>query len=370
MKIATISKRSELFNNLSNDFNFVFFENIEELKKSKRISYLIMDGDELTSTDLLTIRDDFPKMKIILLINKGEDTFFEKACITHDIVTISKNVDSDDLKTCLETQWFDKKSDPENNVIAIMGTHSQVGVTHTALSIAKVMSEYNVRAVVIGLNPYNPGIVPKLESKPTLDQLYPLLESGAVVDEKGIANFLNEIDGFYYLPGNTDFYRSPSYKGEPVEDLVQILKKVYDYVILDCGSFYDNFLPITGLRIADTHLLIGSQEYDSINLFKTWEARILSKINIQAKTKHMILNKYSSGALLTAKYIQERIQYPILGHLPYVPGGSDDVQNYNLLINGDFKPYYKASVKLTKAILNKQSEPKRTKKKSLFAVFS
>lgn len=343
---------------------------LEELDKFPKVKGLLLERNNLTSPDLLTFREKHPKIKVILILDEEKDELFRRACITHDIMPLSHETPAEIIRQIIEKDWLEIETASEyENIIAIHGTHRQVGVTEISLGIAKVMRELNRNVVVVGLNPYNPGEIPTIETKYSLDYVYSLFQNGIPTDIETLKSYMIEMDGFHYLVGNRDYYRAPEFEKAPIEDLVESLRNHFDVIILDLGSFYDNFLPIAGLRIADTHLLVAAQEDLSIREYNRWKKQFLIGLDIQPKNQHLIVNKYASQAVVTPKKLQDELGVELLCQIPYFPEANDAQIEDGYLANSDYRPYVKSIIGLTKALLNEVGTPSETKKRNGFRSF-
>lgn len=378
MKIALANALSELkmpLECIDTIDEVVLFDDLSSLSEQSKIKGIVMERGSMTSPDLLQFREGFPSTKVLMFL-KEKDEFFKKACISHSITTFSTELRNqpDQVKRFIEYQWLELPEDEEcNNVIAVCGTHPQVGVTQTVWTLAKTMTEYNRRVAVVGLNPYNPGEISTQDTVQSLDQVYPLLENQLVSDADQIKKFMNRIEGFHYLVGNRDYYRALSYKKEPIEYLINLLKDHFDIVLLDMGAFYDSFLAVAGLTLADTHILVASQEVVAIKEYKRWKEQFIDAFGITPKSRYLIVNKYGSKATITPRQLEQDLGFPWLGHLPYFPIANDVEINEGLLANALDKPYLKASTSLVKALLNEVNDFKveRKRKSSVFAtIFS
>ncbi|OIJ09457.1 hypothetical protein BKP35_16515 [Anaerobacillus arseniciselenatis] len=366
MKIAILSENPIIKEALEQIDEVKKVENVHEIEDiGMNFNTLILDKGELASVDLIELRERFPNFKIMLLVKIGEDTFFEKACTTHSIDVVSKDIIEKEIVYFVKTNWLGKdlgSNSDYQNVYAVMGTHNQVGSSEFCFGVAKVLSEYNRRVVVVGLNPYNPSEIRTVNTNQSLDQIYPLLENKVLKQSDDIKKYLTGVEGFDYLIGNRDFYNAVNYTEEPIHYMIDILKDEYDFVLLDIGSFYDNLLPLTGLSIADTHIVISSQEIASIQQYKRWNEQILKRVNFKPNNRFLIVNKYSSRAVITPKQLQVELEIPLLGNLPFVSEANDDVYNDGFIANGNHKGYYTSIINITKALMNIADKDNSSKK--------
>ncbi|MEK5217706.1 hypothetical protein [Psychrobacillus sp. FSL H8-0487] len=324
--------------------------NLEDVGKEKKLDVLIMEHQGLTPTDIIQLRQQFQSMKI-LIVAEQIDTFFEKSCIAHDILLISNEMSQREQLDTIQKAWFGLEEQTEyHNVVAVYGTHRQVGVTQTALSIGNALGSFNHKTLVIGLNPYNPGEDTKKPATYSFDQIYDLVQSNVINSGETLIPYLEKYDHFYYLTGNRDFYKALSFDGKTVEQLIRLAKEHFQAVVLDIGSFYDSYLPLTGLQMSNTHILVSSQEQLSIDEFSRWQEQVLSRFDFYPKTSYQVVNKYASKAILTSKHLEEKLELPILTQIPFFPESNDALIEDGILYLSEYAPYNKVIDGIARAI--------------------
>lgn len=325
-------------------------DSLEELKKEKKVEVIVTNQGDLKHSDISQLRSDFASKKI-LIITDSIDPFFEKICIAHDVLLISEEWSEREQLDTIQRVWFNLEEQTEyHNVIAIHGSHRQVGVTQTALSIGHTMGTLNYKVLVIGLNPYNPGEDLKTKSTYSFDQVYDLIQSNVINDGPSLLPYLEEYPHFHYLLGNRDFYRAQNFEKQPVQQLIQYAKDYFQVVILDIGAFYDSYLPLTGLELSNTHILVSSQEQYSLDEYKRWNDQVLSRFEFKPKLRYQVVNKYASKAIITNTHLEEKNEIPILTQVPFFPEANDSLIEDGLLCNAEYKPYNKAIEGIAKVI--------------------
>lgn len=325
-------------------------QSFEELQKERKTEVIITGQNELTGADIIDIRSKFDKHKILVVMEK-EDPFFYNSCIAHDILVLFSDWTEREQLDRIQKAWFGLEEQTEyHNVVAIHGTHRQVGVTQIALSVGHVLGSFNNRTIVLGLNPYNSGEIVTRKSTYSFDQIYDLLLTNVITDGESLLPYLEKVDQFYYLPGNRDFYKAVQFEGEAVERLIKICKAYFDIVILDVGAFYDSYLPIKALQMSNTHILVSSQEQLSIDEYKRWQDQVLSRFSFHPKSRYQIVNKHASKAIITTKHLEEKHDIPLLLNIPFFPEANDAEIESGLLVLADYLPYTKVIEGLAKTI--------------------
>lgn len=345
-------------------------QSIEELEKDKKAVVIALDRGDLTPIDIIDLRGKFPRQRILMMFS-DRDTLFENACIAHDVLLIPSEWTLRQQLDTIQKEWFGLEEQTEyHNVVAFHGTHRQVGVTQTALSVGNILGTFNLKTVVLGLNPYNPGEIINQKGSYSFDQIYDLLVGNLITDGQSLLPYLLKKNDFYYLTGNMDYYKAPEYEKEAVEKLINICKEYFDVVILDIGAFYDNLLPLTALEMSNTHILVSSQEQLSIDDYKRWDEQVLSRFEFFPKARYLVVNKYGSKGIITAKHLEEKLSVPLLLHIPFFPEANDAEIEEGILVLSEFSPYRKAIVGLAKTVSNETGRIGEEKKaKGGFGLF-
>lgn len=372
MKVAVLSNVlniDQIVDKVEHIEEVVKINSLEELQSKIKFDGLVIDRLGMQATELLSLRENHPNICIIMFFQEKDD-LFEKTCITHEIYPMLEEDIELRLYNVISERWFNvtKNTDYEN-VIAIAGTHSRVGVTEIALGLGVNTVNFNRKTILISLNPYSPGELEKIQTKQSFEHIYELFENNYIPSIDEFLNQINEVQGLYYLVGNRDFYKAYSFKREPIEKLINFAKENFDIVYLDVGSFFENFAPNVGLLMSNTHLWITTQEHVGIKQYKRWEEQIFRSFEFKAKHKHLVINQYSNQALLNPKYMEENLGIPFLRSVPFIPGANDIQIETSFIANSDERRFIDPVHNLTKALLNEVDENEKPLKKK-FSLFS
>lgn len=330
--------------------NTVEVQSFEELQKDKKIEVIVTAQRNIAHSDLIQIRNMFQKQKIVIVAEKI-DPLFARTCTAHDILLLSNEWTEREQLNTIQKVWFGLEEQTEyHNVIALHGTHRQVGLSQLVLSIGHTLGTFNYKTVVIGLNPYNPGEVENHKATYSFDQVYDLIQTNVIHDGESLMPYLEKNEHFSYLPGNRDFYKAMSFEAKPVERLIDFAKEKFDIVLLDVGSFYDSYLPLTGLQLSNIHILVSSQDQISTEEYKRWKEQILNRFEFFPKSVYQVVNKYASKAIITLKQLEDTHDIPILAQVPFFPEANDAVIEDGILALSGYNSYNRAIEGISKAI--------------------
>lgn len=136
-----------------------------------------------------------------------------------------------------------------------------------------------------------------------------------------------ELWGFRLLPGSPDPQSANALKGDRVAYVVDTLRSIYDYVILDIGRGLSRIsLPL--LQKADLIALIVSTDHSSVQLTKT-TCQYLQSQGIDNQKIYPILNRAIGLEGATKAEAEAIIGLPIKTTLPYMGGNFALANNLN-----------------------------------------
>lgn len=371
MNIGYLGKNKQVlqwFKEIEEIKEVTVFTSVDELKASK-IEHFYLEKEEYQSLDFFNIREKKPHAELLLLIEEGDD-FGRNICVTHDITPIENTMEEANFKKLIRLKWFGKgDASLYKNVIAISGTHRGAGTTQISFALAQSLFELNTKSLVIGCNPYNPGEVPNVPMQHSLDTVYQYLENGVINDFEGIKKYFSEVGNFTYLMGNRNYYMAPEIKREPILKLIEIVKPHFDHIILDVGSFYDNYMPITALQCSDTHFLVATQEDVSTKEYIRWKEQVLDAFDFNPTHQYLVVNKFKNESVKTLKQIEEQLQSTPLSVIPYFPDAFDTEIENGFLYNAGYKAFNRGIIGIARLMVNNLIDvPKESKKR--FQLFS
>jgi len=158
-----------------------------------------------------------------------------------------------------------------------------------------------------------------------------------------------ELWKFQLLPGSPDPQHGNILKGDRIEQIVDVLRASYDFIILDIGRSLSRIsLPL--IQQADLIALIVSTDQSTIHLTKTvWE--YLQAQGIEDQSIYAILNRAVGLEGLTKTEAEGIIGIPIKTMIPYMGSNFTLANNLNQPITTKY-PKDTASIVLKEAAEN------------------
>ena len=127
-------------------------------------------------------------------------------------------------------------------------------------------------------------------------------------------NFLTELvakhkSGLDILAGSEQFDRPNPQDSGAVEELLRVLTKSYDYVIIDCGNII-NTVVASALYAADTIFLVTNPDVPSIRNAQRLVDRV-RQLGAGSERVKVLLNRVSDNNLIAPKQIETALGYGI-----------------------------------------------------------
>ena len=127
-------------------------------------------------------------------------------------------------------------------------------------------------------------------------------------------DFLKELaakhkSGLDILAGSEQFDRPNAQDASAVEELLRVLTKMYDYIIIDAGNTI-NSLAVSALYAADTVFLIANPDVPSIRNAQRLVDRV-RQLGAGAERVKILLNRTSDNLLIAPKQIETALGYGI-----------------------------------------------------------
>lgn len=274
-------------------------------------------------------------------------------CLSYGISLVPANLSIDQITSYIVESVFPEKMKHSSNVITFFGSHPGVGVTTILLAIARrIASISKVKVGVLGLNVLNPGDcnIPGYEGL-YLDELKSYL-SNSVFSEDQLHNSMYSVGKVKYLAGNRDIKKRLHYTIEEINFLIELAKNVFDIVLIDAGSQFDNALAIQSLLSSDLRFLIAAQGLRGYNSWKLNYEQIIEPLGYTNNSFLIICNRFKENINFPkVKYLQDLYNITFLQTIPDIGDlGFYAEQEQRLLADFGVKQYDLAISKIVNNI--------------------
>ena len=285
-----------------------FFESTKH--KAVALIYQIQTKEDLAELTSVSFTDN-----IFLIVIGPRDTTLalEAGQIGADRYLVRDELDIQHLIALLyEGQRKIKKRRGQSQVVIFSGIHGGAGTTTIAMNSAALLANDFLKNRVLFMDlSFKKGIANLFFDNPNPKKSIVTLLSEEFSDfqhmiNNGIYQFQNN---FYYIPGiqfHTD--REELQKSETIQKmfyLINLAKRYFNYIVIDCGVFEDVDLLVDMHDIADSIFSVTSLNIPSLSILATYLV-ITQKSGWHAKT-HIVANRYDASGMIGVEEAQKLI---------------------------------------------------------------
>lgn len=352
MKLDFYSDQEKLLHELS-------LKGIEakEVKSVKEVSSstLLIGQEKLTYSDLqVAMGQGYKNILYVLTENQTHDIErgIKAVCDSLGVIMIPSQITESQKVDRITEVINPTKGNKASNVFTFLSVLPNIGTTSTVLSIAKALNAHtDARVGVLGLNLWDDG-TDQLDYKGmSLDQIKGKLQNNlfSVSDEKSSYEFLSsfhmeEKERLYILGGNRNTKMQRLFTTDEVSTLINLSKKVFDVVLIDAGSQFDNAGMVQSLAESDMKFLVLNQQRKAIKKYQEVHDHILYPLGYKPSDFLMIVNQYKEHVLLSSpKDINKEIDVPLLTTIEYMKEASASEVSQKVLYDYD-EPAYNESI--------------------------
>ncbi len=286
------------------------------------------------SIKLVVLTDDFERYEerklITNLVNEGVNGFIKLSEISKEsIQEILDNYPKEfDFSVFSEPkiEVIEKVKSVFKEVITVYSPLSQGSTTTAAHLAMKLASSKGCRVCIVDYNPLKPRFKYIFDT----DFEYTMADALDAVVRKSLT--YNRLEGLTkaskyqrnldVLPGIYDMNEYYMSKSEQYVEIIEKLKFIYDYVIIDTHSWYDVLTTDAALKMADKILVpLRGNDHDIERVNKFID--MFSKYNDYDISRFYGVINYYSGKDLTFIEIESKLKLTVAGYISKDPGFED-----------------------------------------------
>jgi len=302
--------------------------------------YHLLRGNEKDPADLMILElggdldKDFQNIRSLIELGVAGDVFLTSTDFAPEVLQrairegvkdfFSQPIDAVEVKQSLERFRNqrgalnpDPKRPKESKILSVIGSKGGIGTTTVAVNVAVSLAEADsVDSVALIDFDSMFGEIPFfLEIKPTYTW-GEITKNVARLD----ATFLNNIlvkhsSGVYVLPSPR---RLNGYEGttpEIVESILQLMKELFEYVVIDLGKILDvNSLKI--IEMSDDLLLVSVQSIACLCNSKELLRSIMDRSPLAEESIKILMNRYMKNSEISLKDAERSINKKIFWTIP------------------------------------------------------
>ncbi len=209
------------------------------------------------------------------------------------------------LRQVVHEAAFRPADDEEKGrVVALTGAKGGVGTTTLAVHLAAELAGIH-RVLLMDMDFGMGDVAPMMDISgrdsvadllPRADRLDERMLTSAVMVHRTKVNVLTTPD---------DMESIGPVRADDVYNLISVAAKAYQWVIVDCGTYYDEAVAMT-LNVADTVVLVTTPDVTSVrDAFR--RVRTLNVLGIERERIRLVVNRYHKAAYVSKKDISTNL---------------------------------------------------------------
>ncbi|MGE8081337.1 ParA family protein [Peribacillus loiseleuriae] len=239
---------------------------LPEIQKGVQCKSVVVDGSCITHHHLNEIREYYPDQEIFFILsNITNETQLKNVvaqCAAYKIHMLDEHLTLDQIKEEVHFELFQSRITKRNKIVGFFGTHSGAGVSTTAINVADVLSRcIDGKVLLLSLNAWDPADYFLDYKGKYLSDLNVELKTGSLTDERLLDSIHQYSEGsFYHLAGNRDIKLQRYFQTEQMAQLIQMVEKHFDIILIDGGCHFDNAVYAQSYKASEMKFLVTTQE--------------------------------------------------------------------------------------------------------------
>lgn len=321
-EIYTIAPESPLQDHLRANKRITFVVHLPRFEPSISCKAIVITNGLVPVDELKFVRKEYPTVPIFYQLHEvssqQQTKNIQTTCAAHNITPLSEHLSPIQVGEEVERLLFHTENQSKNRVISFFGTHSGAGVSTTILNVADILAKkVNEKVLVLSLNLWDPADYFLPYEGKYLSDLKIDLKTNGLTEEKLLQSVM-KYDSFYHLAGNRDIKLQRFYKTEEIERLINLCKGLFDVVLIDGGTHFDNAAFAQAYKQSDLKFLVTTQEPKG---YRGYWPHIFHQLiePIGGKTDEflLILNQYLADiSLVSEKNLKEELDISLLATIP------------------------------------------------------
>ncbi|MEQ1504779.1 MAG: AAA family ATPase [Myxococcota bacterium] len=217
--------------------------------------------------------------------------------------------DATRLRQTVRDAAFNQGADEEKGrVVAVTGSKGGVGTTTIAVHLAAELAGIH-RVLLVDLD-FGMGDVAPMMDLTSRDSIVDLVARADRLDERVLTSaVVVHRTKVNVLTTPDDMDSMGHIKADEVYNIISIAARAYQWVILDCGTYYDEAVSL-GLNVADAIVLVTTPDVTSVrDAFR--RLRSLAVLGIEKERVKLVVNRWHKAAYVGKKDIAQNLGIPV-----------------------------------------------------------
>lgn len=285
-----------------------------------------------------------------------------------------KPLDTGELGTALirlQARWSEPLGRLVSNgrVLSFFGSKGGVGTTTLAIHLAThLVGVHKKKVLLIDNHPQLGHICLYLGIDGSKFHFQELTRNVSRLDRELLNGFVAK------HPSGLDVLASPDEPSELVitdpdamERTLEFVKSEYDFVILDCATFFDGS-NIAAIRNSDQVFIVSTPDIGAIRDMSRYVEALLS--NDQSLDKfQVVMNRFSSKDALSPEQVQKAVKLPLMLRIPNSYAELVNAINSGIPLRPNPKSEFSVQITKWSASLVQQASSRETVKKKKFSLW-
>jgi pilus assembly protein CpaE len=201
-------------------------------------------------------------------------------------------------------------------IYSFIGAKGGVGSTVLAVNAATALSSDKKSAVALMDMSFQSGDASVLLDIDPQNTIMDICENIHRLDVSFLRGVLSEHStGLSFLPAPVNPEDSEDIASEDISSLLNLSKKLYDHIVLDCGSMHINDCSVEALKQSDKVFVITDMSVPSIrNTVRL--CKLIRKLGISLEKIEIVINRYIKGGALSLGEIEKNFDKPVYWLVP------------------------------------------------------
>jgi pilus assembly protein CpaE len=290
------------------------------------INMPIMDG--IAATEKISL--NFPNISVVMISVQGEAEYLKKAMMAGAMEYLVKPFSADELVNTIKRTYdleqkrmgkievtkkiFGKSKETKPQVITIFGTKGGVGKTTLSVNVAVQLAKKTRKKVVLvdlDLQFGDVSVFLNVSPKKSIAEL--VQERGPLNIDLVESYLIPHISGVKILPAPMRPEYSELVTPNNVLEILTILRKNYDYVLIDTPPFFQE-TNLSALDMSNQVLLVMTMDLPTVKNMKL-SLELLDSLHHKGKTK-LVLNRASEDLGINSADVENALDFLIAQQVP------------------------------------------------------
>jgi len=286
------------------------------------INMPIMNGLEATQI----ICEKYPQVRVIIMSVQQESEYLKKAMLAGAKAYIMKPVDIDELvdtiKTTYERYQFLDTAAPAKpsqthhaEVISFFSAKGGVGKSMIALNSALLMHDKLGKKVMLMDLDLQFGDIALMVNKQNELTIKEMFDDSPIKTMEDVQPYIHSYkSGVDMLFAPKDPESAEYISKDQINEVIELLKKHYDVIIIDTGVNYDE-VTLNALDHSDRVVIVTNLEVTGLKNTKL-SLRVMQSLNYDHQKVKILVNMTNDKFGVTKANVQKAFNYDVIGYLP------------------------------------------------------